>query len=183
MNAYILFPNELPFDKELGYKIGCEVVRSSSPNAEPNANMIQGMALQTALVQHQQLHTTVLQTDESFENQWWDIYLPEFKTPMRIDVKSRSAEAKSYTLSAREHATQFTGSELFVWPLYKVQDSIFVLEFVIARLKGTDLIPPARTPTRFVDQAYKIPGFYWPIQELYNHGTKALDQINELNLL
>lgn len=176
MDAFILFPETIPYDKDLGMSYALRIQR------DPKPRMIQGKSLEAGLWQHQRQFTTVIETDESEENRWWDGMLPLLRSA-RMDPKSRGANTGTYTVSDNEKAKQLAHNGLFIWPLYKVDGTIFVRECVLAKFRGTELIgPPALTRSKH-EVMYGKQSWFWGVTDLTNRETLALTQINEMNLL
>jgi len=176
MNSYDLFPEVLPFDKNIGRELALRL------KSDPNDNLIQGKSLEGVLARHLSTLTKVELTAEDLDNQWWDIFLPELKTPMRIDAKSTSAH--SYTVSTHELEMAKNYPGLFVWALYKVDGDTFVRRAVFGKLKGSELWgPPLLSPSLFTARAHSKPTFYWDDISLEGRETVTLNQLNELNLL
>jgi hypothetical protein len=176
-DAFLLFPETLRYDKDLGFAYARRI------EGNPKPNFIQGKALEGMLWKHQRQFTEVIETDESLENQWWDGYLPLIGNGVRMDPKSRNTGTSSFTISAREKMKQLSCTGLFIWPLYRVDGNLFVRDFVLARCKGTELIgPPGPEPSKHVEYG-KEPSWYWPTKYLATRETLALTQMNELNLL
>lgn len=176
MRVHDLFPETLPYDLDMGRELAQRL------KSDPKNHLIQGCACQGMLALHQKQFTTVVETDEAPENRWWDGYLPELKTPIRWDSKSRLASSTSFTISKYEYEKQVTVYRgLFVWPLYKVDGNLFVRDFVLARLYGTDLIVPGTNPGK-----QKVHGgetMFWGLRDLDGQGVLALDLIEKMNLI
>jgi hypothetical protein len=185
MTPFHLFPQVLPFDPATARE------RLAAISKDPKDNFIQGKALEFALADHQSKFTSVILTDETKDNQWWDIACPDLKTPMMVDAKSRTnieigpnpITTVSYSVSRAEQEKQFKHTGLFVWALYKFDGDVFHREFVLARFKGQEITNPPLLRPSTKERVNCELGFFWLINDLQGRETLALEEMMKLNLI
>lgn len=177
MNAYDLFPQELPYNPELALSW------LDSRGIKPTERFVRGKSLELVGNENLARYTRVIPTDEHPDNQWWDTSLPETARPALIDWKSRSVHATSYTVSLREKDKQINCGGLFIWPLYIWRGDVFIREAVLARLRKSDIWPPPKLSDSKIEVPGKGPSTFWTLDDLNNREFLALNQMNDLNVL
>lgn len=179
MKAEVFFPETLAFDIGEG-EVSCKKLNIVPSKCKEHL-IYQGKALEMQLGNHLNTLTPVIFSKETADEQWFDLNVPGL---FMLDAKSRSPGTHTFTISAREQRLQYEYScaDLFIWPCYRVDGKLFVREGVLARLRGTELIPPALNHSTKIKNGSEA-GWYWWAEEVQIHGTKALAIIDSLGLL